>query len=314
MLTPLIDSWGRVVNNLRISVTQRCNFNCFFCHQEGEVTAKHEMTTHEITEIARVAGELGVTKIKITGGEALLRRDIVNIITNISKYVDEVSLTTNGYFLGEKSKALNQAGLKRVNVSFHSNNPEKFEKITGTKGYQQVVTGITSALDNQLYPVKLNMVVLQGINDLEIPEMIKFAANYDVILQLIEFQPVHKLIHADWERYYFDLTETEKWLEKKAFKVSVRPLHGRKQYYLYRDEGPACVEVVKPMHNSKFCNNCTRLRVTSDGMFKPCLLRTDNLVNAVSHLRNKRDSKGLVRAFHKAVMFREPYWREEDGR
>ncbi|MFX0096029.1 MAG: GTP 3',8-cyclase MoaA, partial [Candidatus Hodarchaeota archaeon] len=198
--SPLTDSYGREVNNLRISVTQRCNLNCFFCHKEGEVTAKQEMTAEEISEIAKVAGELGITKIKLTGGEALLRRDIIQIVSKISKYVDEVSLTTNGYFLGEKARALHQAGLSRVNVSFHSNNPHTFMKITGRRGLHRVVNGITSALKYRLQPVKINMVVLKGLNNLEIPEMIKFAAKYNVILQLIEFQPVHNQIHAPWVR------------------------------------------------------------------------------------------------------------------
>jgi len=308
----LCDPYGRRLNNLRVSVTQRCNFHCFFCHREGENAPDQEMTPQEIEEIVRVACGFDMKKVKITGGEPLLRNDVVDIVSRTAKHADEVSLTTNGALLETKAEALKQAGLKRVNVSLHALTPSTFKTITGTNSLYAVKRGIEAALEQRLDPVKVNMVVLKGINDLQVQQMIDFTAALGAILQLIEFQPVQEDNVNPWSRFHNDLREIEDWLEEAAVKTQERPLHKRKKYFLPRDGGTACVEVVRPMHNSKFCRNCTRLRLTSNGKLKPCLLRNDNLVDAVSHLRGKKDVDGLIKAFRRAVALREPYWREAD--
>ncbi len=161
----LIDPHGRMVNSLRVSITQRCNFDCFFCHQEGESGPDGEATPEEIEAIVSVAAELGIGKVKITGGEPLLREDIAEIIRRISSHMGEVSMTTNGYLLNEKACELKEAGLDRVNVSFHSGNPDVFCKINGSDSYPRVKDGIAAAKRCGLNPVKLNMVVMKGIND-----------------------------------------------------------------------------------------------------------------------------------------------------
>ena len=140
--------------------------------------------------------------------------------------------------------------------------------------------------------------------------MIDFTAKQGAILQLIEFQPVHKDNVHPWHTYHSNLHDIEAWLETKALHTIERKLHHRKQYVIQRDGGTARVEVVKPMHNSEFCQNCTRLRVTSTGKLKPCLLRNDNLVDTVSYLRGSSDLAGLKDAFHTAVDCREPYWQQ----
>jgi len=267
------------------------------------------MTPVEIEEIVRMACDLGMKKVKLTGGEPLLRRDIVEIVSRTAEHADEVSLTTNGVLLEEKAQALRRAGLKRVNVSLHSIVPKTFMEITGREGLQQAERGIKAALENHLDPVKINMVVLEGVNNHEIYQMIDFAANLGAVLQLIEFQPVQEDSRSDWKSLHCDLADVEEWLEENAVETSERALHRRKKYYVERQGGLVCIEVVKPMHNSKFCNNCTRLRVTSSGKLKPCLMRNDNLVDAISHVRGKRDLEGLEEAFRRAVMLREPYWR-----
>ncbi len=270
------------------------------------------MTPREIEDIVRVACGYGMKKIKITGGEPLLRDDIVDIVARTAQHADEVSLTTNGALLETRAKALQQAGLKRVNVSLHALTPSAFKTITGTNGLDAVKRGIAAALEQRLDPVKVNMVVLKGINDRQVQPMIDFTAACGAILQLIEFQPVQQDNVNPWRRFHNDLHEIEAWLEKSAVQTQERPLHKRKKYFLPRDGGTACVEVVRPMHNSKFCRNCTRLRLTSNGRLKPCLLRNDNLVDAVSHLRGKKDVDGLKQAFRRAVALREPYWRDAD--
>lgn len=294
------------MNSLRISVTQRCNFDCFFCHQEGESNPGGEMSPGEIETIVSVAAELGINKVKLTGGEPLLRDDIAEIVRRIDPYVDEVSMTTNGYSLAEKACDLRDAGLKRVNISLHSTRPDVFCKIIGREALTEVRRGIAAALECGLRPVKLNMVVMKGVNDSEIQDMIDFSKEVGAILQLIEYQPLERGVD-DWEKYHFDLRPLEEELEAKAERIFEREMHRRRQYHL---RGGAIVEVVRPMHNSQFCRFCTRLRLTSDGWLKPCLMRDDNHVEAVSLLRRGATKEEIVEAFMEAVARREPYWGE----
>ncbi len=299
-----MDPHGRHVNSLRISLTQRCNFNCFFCHQEGESGPNGEVTPEEIETVVSVAAELGINKIKLTGGEPLLRDDVVEIVRRISPYVDEVSMTTNGYMLKEKACDLRDAGLKRVNISFHSTDPEKFCKIIGRESVQAVREGIEEAIRCGLNPIKLNMVVMKGINDEEIEDMIAFSRETGVTLQLIEYQALEKGVE-EYDSYHFDLKPLEGKLASRSQSIVEREMHRRKQYHL---KGGGIVEVVRPMHNSEFCAYCTRLRMTSDGHLKPCLMREDNHLEAVSLLRNGGREE-LVEAFREAVAAREPFWK-----
>ena len=300
----LVDPHGRQVNSLRISLTQRCNFDCFFCHQEGESGPNGEVTPEEIETVVSVAAELGINKVKLTGGEPLLRDDVVEIVRRISPYVDEVSMTTNGYMLKEKACDLRDAGLKRVNVSFHSTDPEKFCKIIGRESVQAVREGVEEAIRCGLSPLKLNMVVMKGINDEEIEKMIAFSKETGATLQLIEYQALEKGVE-EYDSYHFDLKPLEEQLASRSHSIVEREMHRRKQYHL---KGGGIVEVVRPMHNSEFCAYCTRLRMTSDGHLKPCLMREDNHLEAVSLMRNGGREE-LVEAFKEAVAAREPFWK-----
>lgn len=302
----LRDPYGRPINSLRISLTQRCNFSCFFCHREGESNPRGEATAEEIEAVAAAASELGMKRFKLTGGEPLLRGDIVEVVGRIAPYANEVSMTTNGSLLEEKAASLLEAGLRRVNISLHSMRSEAFSRITGRDALPEVERGITAAVESGLKPVKLNMVVLKRLNSGEIPRMIEFSRGVGAVLQLIEFQPI-QLGARDWSRFHYDLRPVEEMLEARSVKVHVRALHRRRQYHL---EGGGVVEVVRPMHNSLFCRFCTRLRVTSDGRLKPCLMRNDNLVEAVSLLRRGASGADLADAFREAVARREPYWRD----
>jgi cyclic pyranopterin phosphate synthase len=302
----LIDHYGRSVKSLRVSITQLCNFNCFFCHQEGEEKPGLEMTPDEIERIVLIAAELGVKRVKITGGEPLMRDDVVEIVRRISPYVEEVSMTTNGYRLAEKACDLKEAGLTRVNVSFHSAKSDVFCKIIGKDAFEEVQKGISTAIDCGLHPVKLNAVVINGMNDSEIFDMIDFSRKIGAILQLIEYQPLERGV-KEWQQYHVDLLPLEEALRSKAEKIVVREMHRRKRYFL-NDGG--VVEVVRPTHNSEFCKYCTRLRITSDGCLKPCLMRNNNHTNIVSLIRKNADKKTLISAFKEAVSCREPYWKK----
>lgn len=292
---------------MRISLTQRCNFDCFFCHHEGEHDSGQELTADEIEEIIKIASDQGIRYVKLTGGEPLIRDDIVEIVRRIKPYVEEVSMTTNASKLSEKACKLKEAGLARVNISLHSLDPVKFKEITGRDKQEVVEAGIREAIRYGLTPVKINMVVMKGLNHDEIQKFIEFSSETGVILQLIEFQELEDGIEH-YDKYHFDLGSMEKMLSDRSKEIVEREMHRRKIYHL---ENGAQVEVVRPMHNTTFCRHCTRLRVSSDGKLKPCLMREDNHVPFISLMRNGSTQGELIEAFMEAVSRREPFWREE---
>jgi len=312
-MEPLADRFGRTVNYLRISLTHRCNYSCFFCHHEGEYQNGSEMTLEEIENLVRAASRRGIRRVKLTGGEALLRKDLLDIVKSLAPLVDDLSLTTNGSRLEEMAFELKDAGLDRVNISLHTLDPATFLRIAGIDNLEAVKRGIQSAVEVGLNPVKINMTILKGINENEINAMMDFAGDTGVILQLIELQYMPEENDKTWQEYWVDLEAAERQLEADASEIRKRSLHARRQYTVPLANGEVVVEVVRPTHNSSFCESCTRLRMTSDGRLKPCLLRHDNLVD-IRCLLGAEDPESLVDgALVRAVQAREPYWRGEDG-
>ena len=303
----LYDRYGRPVTNLRITVTHRCNYRCFYCHMEGE-SGFEEITVDEVARLVRIASRLGINKVKLTGGEPLVREDIVELV----KAIDEVkpsdlAMTTNGSLLKGLASKLVDAGLRRVNVSLPSLKREVFSRITGVDMLDMVMEGLLEAKNSGLSPIKLNTVVLRGLNDGELWDLMEFARRHDFILQLIELEPIG-VGDEFYESYHSPLDDVEKWLEENAVDVEVRRLmHNRKQY----DLGGVRVELVKPVNNPEFCMHCTRLRVTADGKLKPCLMRNDNLVDVVSVMRRGASDDDIVKLFEKAIELREPYFKKE---
>ncbi len=290
----LKDPYNRPVSNLRISLTPACNLSCVYCHKEGEKSPRDQMSAEEIAEVLRVAEKFDIRSVKFTGGEPLLRPDLIDIIRSVPRGM-ESSLTTNGTFLAESASALKDAGLRRVNVSLDSLNHETYKKITGIDCLSDVLAGIDAALEAELTPVKLNMVVLEGVNDDEIDNFLSYVRNNrNLVLQLIE------LMHFNDCTYHGDLNGLEDSLALRSKQIITRRMHHRKKYCLDGAE----VEVVRPLHNTEFCAFCNRLRVTSDGKLKPCLLRTDNHID----IRGKQGAE-LEALFEKAVSLREPYYK-----
>lgn len=309
----LIDKCGRPLLNLRIAITSKCNLSCAYCHKEGEEISScskgknDEMSVEEIVRIAKIAISLGITKIKITGGEPLVRNDICDIIQGIANIpqLKDLSMTTNGTLLLKKAQELKNSGLKRVNISLPTLNPSIYKKLTNGK-IDTVLAGISSSVKSGLNPVKLNMVILKNVNEQNIPEMIEYAAQTGVILQLIELDPinVNEQYYSDFHRFLDDL---EADLKKSAIKVETRPfMHNRKIYRLKN----VTIEVVHPIENSEFCMHCTRLRVTSNGNLKPCLMKNDNMINIIKPLRKGVSDKELKRLFMKANEIRIPFYKE----
>jgi cyclic pyranopterin phosphate synthase len=299
MSDTLKDHYGRVIKSLRISITKNCNLKCIYCHQEGENSPDaREMSPDIIARIVSCAAGFGIDKVKFSGGEPLMREDFENIIVALPA-LRNISATTNGVMLRQRASALVESGLDRVNISLPSLNREHYGTITGSShAFPKVLDGIDAAIDSGLTPVKLNMVLLRGINDGEVDNAIKFISRYDgnVILQLIEL-----MNFKDMKKFMVDIDGVEKMLEARASKVIEREMHRRKKYFIDGVE----VELVRPIDNSRFCANCNRLRVTSGGQLKPCLMRNDNLIDITEEATLLEISELLK----KAAKNREPYYK-----
>lgn len=290
----LKDPYNRPVSNLRISLTPACNLRCIYCHAEGEISPQSLLPAGQIREIMQIAREFEFRSVKFTGGEPILRPDILEIIRSVPEGM-ESSITTNGTLLAGYASDLKDAGLSRLNVSLDSLNRDTYRRITGKDCLNQVLEGINAAVEAGLTPVKLNMVVLSGINENEVDDFIHFVSgNRNLVLQLIELMDIKEC------PYHSDIDGLEDRIAQHSTQILTRRMHHRKKYCF----GGAEVEVVRPLHNTEFCAFCNRLRVTSDGQLKPCLLRTDNHVDV-------RGTSGqeLRDLFIEAVRRRAPYYR-----
>ena len=268
-----------------------------------------ELSPSEVERVMRLASSLGINRVKLTGGEPTLRSDLVEIVKNIASVsgVDEISMTTNGVLLENLADDLKRAGLGRVNVTIDSLKPEIYSKITGHGFLDQAKRGIKAAISANLTPVKINFVVLRGVNDSEVKDLISFSLKTGSILQLIEL--VSKDDHSDfYSRYHYELGATERKLEAESIKKIDRGMNRRSKYILGNG---AEVEIVRPMHNTAFCSDCRRIRLTSDGHLKPCLMRDDNLVDILTPLRRGASDSELVEIVKEAVRRREPYYKAE---
>jgi len=303
----LVDNYGRPLLNLRIALTKPCNLHCSFCHAEGEDKTTEnttEMTAEEIVRIAKIAVSLGISKIKLTGGEPLLRKDIIQIVKGLASIpgLEELSMTTNGTLLEPLAKELKADGLRRVNINLPTVDGETYCKLTGGK-LENVLSGVRAAVEAGLNPVKLNMLVLRGVNDSHVPEMVDFAREVGAVLQLIELEPIN-ISSEYYATYHKPLDEYEKMLRQKATKIETRRyMQNRRIYHLPGVK----VEVVHPIENTDFCWHCTRLRVTSDGKLKPCLMRNDNTVDILTPMRNGATDEELFKLFEIANQRRQPY-------
>lgn len=295
----LMDPYGRVITSLRVSITQRCNLNCIYCHEEGEEgNSKREISLDTIVKTITMATEFGVKKVKFSGGEPLMRTDFEDIIMALPDLKD-ISATTNGVLLSKRAASLAESGLDRVNISLPSLNKENYGKITGSpNSLSKVLDGIDAAIDAGLAPIKLNMVLLKGLNEFEIDDAIHFADGYNgnVILQLIELMNFKNV-----RQYMVDINSLEKTLESRAVFIKERLMHRRKKYFIDGVE----VELVRPIDNSSFCANCNRLRLTSTGKLKPCLMRNDNLIE----IKDEATPDEIREMIRNAVKIREPYYK-----
>jgi len=317
----LIDSHGRILRDLRVSITDRCNFRCLYCLPETEAAANFyrerwapEGRTHtdliarqwtprsnllsfeEIERVVRIAVGLGIQKVRLTGGEPLLRQQVEKLVERLAAIpgISDLALTTNGFLFGQKGKALRDAGLRRISFSLDSLDRDNFKKITGRDGLQEVLTGIAQAQELGLHPVKVNAVVIRSINDHEVEALAEFGLNHGLSMRFIEFMPLdsarawqkelvvpgREILQRLQARFHLQAvvsanrSETAKrWTFADEGGVSPSPLNGERagvRGETVRLIPRAEIGIIAPV-SEPFCGHCNRLRLTADGNIRTCL-------------------------------------------
>jgi len=284
----LSDKFGRQIKDLRVSVTDRCNFRCVYCRSaDPENYRDHDeiLSWDELRRLVRIFVPLGISKVRITGGEPLVRDGVESFISYLKTIgVEDLSMTTNGRLLADRCEKLIAAGLDRINISLDSLDPIKFQKITRTRSYDTVMRGIDAAQKSRLAPVKINAVLVRGFNEDEVEAFAAFARERGVIMRFIEFMPldadrhwsrelmvsakqVYERIHAQWplEQIPHEKSET-----------------ARK--YRFVDGAPGEIGLIAPVTQA-FCGHCSRIRLTADGKLRTCLFSKED-----------RDLRALLRA------------------
>lgn len=298
----LEDRYGRPVDRFRVSVTQRCNHACIFCHREGIFRFEEEaLSPEDYGFLAKISRTFGISKYKLTGGEPLIREDIVSIVEELKPYSDEVSLSTNGSLLKDEASRLAEAGLDRVNLSLHSFRDEVFTYIARAP-LRPVIEGLMEALDVGL-KVKINFVVMKS-NASEILVLLDFASKTNISVNLIELVPLGTPQHV-YTREYVSLSEVENILDQRATRRYYRDFQNRPTYVL--DNGVE-VTLIRGYGNPYLCSGCTRLRLTPSGKIKACIFKEDVLVDVKEAVKS-RDSLALKEALKKATLLREPYFK-----
>ena len=275
----LVDRKGRVAKKLRISVTDRCNFACLFCMPEKDkiswIRQEEILSFEEISRITRVMASLGIQKVRVTGGEPLLRRNLESLVRDISEIdgIRSVDMTTNGWHLEQKAEALHSSGLRGVTVSLHSLRADRFAKISGVDALARVLRGIEKAIDVGLDPVKINSVAIRGFNDDEILELVEFARAHEVSIRFIEFMPLDGLGIWSSDRVVSgkEIVETV----SRKYPLIARGIGTAETSALWEfEDGKGELGLITPM-SEPFCDDCDRIRLTADGKLLSCLFDTE---------------------------------------
>jgi len=273
---PLHDNHGRNIHDLRISITDRCNYKCVYCRTGNEGALYAELPFSDYFRMARVFASLGITKIRLTGGEPLLRGGIVNFVRDLSQLRTtegeplDIAVTTNGHLLPEMAQPLKDAGLHRVTVSMDAVDPDRFARITRVpNGYDNVLAGIRAARRVGLEPVKVNCVLLRGFNEDQIIPFGMFAREEGVVVRFIEFMPLEE--DRTWTRdRVVSLEEIVARMSEYKPLVEIEHEHSETARRYRFEDGIGEIGIIAPV-SQPFCGACSRIRLTSDGKIRTCL-------------------------------------------
>jgi len=315
----LVDPHGRTIDYLRVSVTDRCNFRCVYCMPEQGFPAlpkDHYLTADETLRIVRVCAELGITKVRLTGGEPLLRKDLPSMVAEMRSWgpVGDISATTNGFLLADMADDLARAGLTRVNISLDSLDPGKFRQIARRGSLEAVVTGIRAAQEAGLRPLKINCVAMKGVNDGEFVEFARWTLDQEVHVRFIELMPIRwnldgadeydvftahpnrallqirqapgeMLSDATMRRMFVPAAEIRAAIERELGPLHPAELQTNGPAQTYRLAGARGTVGMISQISDDLCTRCNRLRLTHDGCLRPCLM-SDGEVDLRTALRD----------------------------
>jgi len=298
--TTLRDRYGRQVTYLRVSVTERCNLRCFYClpRARAPLGRAEQLDLDELVTVIAASVTLGITKVRLTGGEPLARPGIVDLVRRVRGIpgLRDLALSTNGTLLAEHASDLRAAGLMRVNVSLDSLRAAVFRAVSGRNDLGRVTAGIRAARDAGLTPLKLNVVVMRGVNDDELPAIVEFAARHDAQARFIEYMPLG--LGERWNTSYVQRAEILERLRPLLADAQPRHRSGEAASY-YALAGGGEVGVISPV-SCRFCDLCNRLRVTADGRLRPCLT-SEGEVDLRGALRPRPDASAIATAFRAAT-------------
>ncbi|MDW7649833.1 MAG: GTP 3',8-cyclase MoaA [Bacillota bacterium] len=297
----LLDPFGRKLEYLRVSVVDSCNLRCFYCRPGDNCkprSVRGQLSREHIVRVVEDAAAAGIRKVRLTGGEPLIRKDIVELVRDIAgiAQITDLSLTTNGTLLTELAAPLARAGLKRVNISLDSLDVANFEQITCGGQLQSVLNGIDAAFAAGLSPVKINMVVMKGLNEHEVDNFARLTKDRNIHVRFIEYMPMLGQEDA-WTTHYLPSREIMALCAKVApmEPLPEEDLHGPARNFRYPD-AVGMLGFITPV-SQHFCSQCNRLRLTSDGKLKPCLFSADE----VDLLPALAEGATLLPLFHEAA-------------
>lgn len=300
----MIDRWGRKIEYLRISVTDRCNFRCKYCMpEEGVAPLRHDdiLRFEEMLVIVKAAAELGINKIRVTGGEPLVRKGITGFIKALRMIpgIEDISMTTNGSLLEKYAEELKEAGLDRVNISLDSLNGEKFYDITRGGNLEDVLRGIDSAIAAGLVPVKINCVVIKGFNEDEILDFVETTKRKPVHVRFIELMPL-----GEGNRIESGFVSNEKLKQLINTELIPAKVKGNGPAKYFKIEGaPGSIGFISPM-SGHICSKCNRIRLTADGKLKPCL-ESETEYDIRELIRSGADTQ-KIKSFIRRVILSKP--------
>ncbi len=332
---PLIDPFNRTIDYLRVSITDRCNFRCVYCMpEEGfPVSPKEELlSVDELIRLVRIGVESGITKVRLTGGEPLVRKDLVEIVRGVAALpeIRDLSLTTNGYILDELAAPLAKAGLTRINISLDTLKPERFKALARRGDLARVLSGIKAAQDAGLHPIKINCVAMKGMNDDEAADFAAWTIQEEIHFRFIEVMPIRwnldetigfdplsahqgtgllQLKQSSNGSMLSDLEMRRMFISAEELKQKIEAVHGPMETAEIRTNGPArtyripgakgTVGFISQI-SSDLCANCNRLRLTADGFLRPCLM-SDGEIDLRTTLRNGGSDQDLADLFKHVV-------------